>query len=327
MGLRSKFRNLKNALGDVSRTRRGRNFLLYLLFVAVAFVFWLVLSMEDEVQRDFDIPVEIQEIPDSIVVITDAPATIQVSVRAKGNLLIPFLWRHSIPSLKLKFSQYNRPKTEEMYVGKFPLERRLREYFGDGVSISSCRPDSIKLLYTNAPGRKLPLNIMTDLHANRQYIINGKVMASVDSVMVYAHGQIPRALKSLDTETLVASNLRDTTRVAVRVRVPQGMKAIPEEVTLTIPVEPLIARKRSIPVEILNVPMSESVVLFPSKVEVSYLVPMSAYNEDFHLVGYANYDDIHPGRTRLPISLSLTSELISNISLSTDSVEYIIQSK
>lgn len=327
MGLRGKIKNFKSTLGDVSRTRRGRNALLYLLFVAVAFVFWLVMSMDDEVQRDFDIPVELQDVPDSIVVINDLPPTLAVSVRAKGNLLVPFLWRQHLPALKLKFGQYARSKSEMIYLNRYTMERCLREYFGDGVNISSCRPDTICLLYTDSPGRRLPIHIKVDLHANRQYVINGPVRADVDSVTVYAHGRLPRNLRSLDTETVMLSDLRDTTVCRVKVKVPAGVRAIPDEVTLTIPVEPLIVRKRHIPVEILNVPSDKSVVMFPSKAEVSYLVPMSAYNEDFHLVAYANYADIVPGRTRLPLSLSLTSELISNISLQPDSVEYIIQAK
>ncbi|MCF0213153.1 MAG: YbbR-like domain-containing protein, partial [Muribaculaceae bacterium] len=37
--------------------------LQYLMFVFVAFVFWIVLSLDNEVQEEFDIPIEIINVP------------------------------------------------------------------------------------------------------------------------------------------------------------------------------------------------------------------------------------------------------------------------
>ena len=67
------------------KSSRGQNVMLYLLFVAVAFVFWVFLSLDTEVQRDFDVPVELQDVPDSVTVIGQIPPSIGVSVKGKDS--------------------------------------------------------------------------------------------------------------------------------------------------------------------------------------------------------------------------------------------------
>ena len=60
---------IKRKVTAALHSSRGQNVLLYLLFVAVAFVFWVFLSLDTEVQRDFDVPVELQDVPDSVTII------------------------------------------------------------------------------------------------------------------------------------------------------------------------------------------------------------------------------------------------------------------
>ena len=53
-----------------ARTSTGKNVLLYMLFVAVAFFFWMLMSLDSEIQREFDVPLEITDIPDSITAVS-----------------------------------------------------------------------------------------------------------------------------------------------------------------------------------------------------------------------------------------------------------------
>ena len=96
------------------RSTKGRNVVLYLMCVCVAFLFWIFLSLDNEVQRDYEIPVEIDNVPDSVVIIGSVPRTINAMVQAKGSQLIRF-WGGRTPVLKLKFTDYATPdRTFEM---------------------------------------------------------------------------------------------------------------------------------------------------------------------------------------------------------------------
>jgi len=319
--------NVQKIKGKVTaaiHSSRGQNVLLYLLFVAVAFVFWVFLSLDAEVQRDFEVPVDLQEVPDSVTIIGQLPPSVGVSVKGKDSQLLRFLWGKMSP-VKFKWQDYTEGSSFVLRRSK--LDARLRDYFGNGVQIVSCRPDSIRLPFTSQPGVKVKLVVQTNIHPNFQYILSGPVTANVDSVTLYSVGDLPHSVKSVSTEPIVKSNLKDTMRYEVRVKPVEGVRIIPETVIVTVPVEPLIARKRSVNIAVENLPDNADVITFPSKVEISYLVPMSAYNDDYPVRAYVDYKSGRPSRKKLPVYLSTIPAVYHNLSFSPDSVEYIIETR
>ncbi|MDE6305700.1 MAG: hypothetical protein K2L90_03835, partial [Muribaculaceae bacterium] len=71
---------------------RGKDYLVFLLFLCVSYVFWLLLTLNNEIQEDLEVPVELVEIPDSITLISEIPPSIAVSVRDKGSSLARYVW-------------------------------------------------------------------------------------------------------------------------------------------------------------------------------------------------------------------------------------------
>ncbi|MCF0218470.1 MAG: YbbR-like domain-containing protein [Muribaculaceae bacterium] len=286
---------------------------------------WLFLSLDNEMQQDYIIPLKIENVPDSITLISTPPTDINVSVKGKGSQFMRFTWLSKMPSLNIDFNDFNRKENNSIYVSRLWLDNCLRDYFGAGTEITGCHPDSLRVLYTSSPGRRVPLILQADIIPDMQSTLSGPLYANVDSVTVYAYGDIPNDITSVSIEPIIRSGLRDTTKITAKVKSLPLMRVIPDVVTVTIPVEPLIVKKQSIPIEILNQPSSVHLVLFPSQIEVSYLVGISKYHQDAHFQAYANYTDIHPGKTKLKVYLGATPSYIQNASLHPDSVEFIIQ--
>ena len=305
------------------RSAKGRNVVLYLMCVCVAFLFWIFLSLDNEVQRDYEIPVEIDNIPDSVVIIGSVPRTINAMVQAKGSQLIRF-WGGRTPVLKLKFNDYATPdRTFEM--SKMKIDSRLREYFGQAAQIISVRPDSIYAPFTTSPGKVLPLKINLDVKASLQSIISGEIISDFDSVKVYSDSEIPSGLHQIETELGSASELKDTTVFDLKIKQLPGMRIIPERVKVTVPVEPLISKRRMVPIEVTNLPEGSQLVTFPSSVEVSYLVPMSAFNDDYPLKVTIDASKIDLSKPKTKVLPSLTPDHYHNVTFHPDSVEYIFQ--
>lgn len=297
--------------------------MLYLMCVCVAFLFWIFLSLDNEVQRDYEIPVEIDNVPDSVVIIGSVPRTINAMVQAKGSQLIRF-WGGRTPVLKLKFNDYATPdRTFEM--SKMKIDSRLREYFGQAAQIISVRPDSIYAPFTTSPGKVLPLKINLDVKASLQSIISGEIISDFDSVKVYSDSEIPSGLHQIETELESASELKDTTVFDLKIKQLPGMRIIPERVKVTVPVEPLISKRRMVPIEVTNLPEGSQLVTFPSSVEVSYLVPMSAFNDDYPLKVTIDASKIDLSKPKTKVLPSLTPDHYHNVTFHPDSVEYIFQ--
>ena len=303
---------------------RGKDVLLYLLFVVVAFVFWVFLALDTERQRDFDVPVALTEVPDSVTLIGQMPEKIAVSVKAKDSQLLRFLWgKMSV----LKFNYEELADDNIVNISHAKLDSRLRDYFGTPAQVISFRPDSVVIPYTTQPGVKVKLLVQADIRPNPLYILSSAPKANVDSVTLYSSTDIPHTLKFVSTEPIAKSGLKDTARYEVKVKPIAGVRIIPDKVTVTIPIEPLISRKRTVMIDALNVPEDKSLVTFPSKIEINYLVPMSSYTDEYPIKASVDYNDTRLPGNKLPITLSVIPSIYHNVSTSLESVEYIIENR
>ena len=306
------------------KSAQGRNVLTYLMFVAIAFVFWVVMSLDSEMQRDFEVPLVIEELPDSVTLISTCPSSLSVSIKGKGSQMLRYVFG-STPVMKLRLDRNVSIRDNRYLLSRANLDTRLRDVFGTGVSILACRPDSISLSFTTSAGEKLPLRVHCDIKPALQYVVSGPITCNVDSVVVYSVGDLPSNVVEAETYQVVKSGLKDTTRYDVKIKPIIGARIIPDHVTITVPVEPLISKKLTVPVEVVNVPANTGLLTFPSQVDVTYLVPMNAYNENFPIRVYVDYLSLEPGMSKLPLTLSIHPGVAKDATMSVDSVEYVLE--
>lgn len=306
------------------KTPRGKDVLTYLVFVVVAFVFWLMLSLDSTIQRDYDLPVEIENVPDSVTFISTPPPTINVSVRAKGAMLVRYNWGRIRP-IRFNFHEFI-DDDNSWGLNSMKLAAKVRDYFGDGTNINSIRPDSLRLIYTTLSGEKIPLKVDIDATTNMQSVICGPITANVDSVMAYSPNTRTRIPAYAETEAVRRRNLHDTTYIDVKLKSVRGVRFIPSKVRIRIPVEPLISKRQEVRVKPVNLPPKHDMITFPSKVEVAYLLPMSRYNEDLELNAVVDYDKISKKSHKVPVRLSTLPQYVKSVSITPDSVEYVIES-
>lgn len=306
---------------------RGREVGLFLLFLVVAYVFWLLLTLNNEYQEDIEVPISIVNVPDSVTFVSEVPSAVKVSVRDKGSVLIRHKMGGNKP-MKLEWQDYSSTNSKFM-MGRVDLGARLRDYFGASSQIVTVVPDSIRINYTTEPGRKVPVLVKADVNASLGNVINGPITIDTDSVMLFSVNDLPKGVNSVETIPIVRSNLSDTSHITVRIDPIPGVRIVPDRVTITVPVEPLIARRQMARITVKDCPAGKGLLTFPSQVEVSYLVPMSDYNsEPFDIKAFVSFDDaVRSTTSKVPVRLSLIPELYRNVSVSPDSVEYIIEQK
>ncbi len=309
----------------VSSSTRSKDILMYIMFLGIAAVFWVSLTLNTEIQEDITIPLELTEIPDSVTLIDNVPQALDVVVRDKGTSLVRYLWGN-VPALKIQFKDYN-DNIGVFLLKKNDIESRLRTYFGNSAHLQSSTPDSIRINYSSRPGIITPLKVNIDAKSHFQYIINGEISASVDSITCFSKKN--QTIDIVETEPIILNNLKDTTRIKVRLKPMGGIKFVPDEVLITIPVEPLISKRQAMQVTSINNPNGQGLILFPSIVEMSYLVPMSEYSKNYEneISLFVDYNDIKMSSKieKLPISISNAPHGFRNIEIKPDSVEYIIE--
>ena len=311
-----------NSFKRFARSTKGSDLIIFVVCLGIASVFWLFLSLYEEVERDFDVPLEIEQIPDSIVIVEPIPSSFNLAVQGKGVQFLKFLW-HDVRPLRVKFNDYTTGGN--FLIPRQKLEGLFRDYFGQGVKIINLRPESVKAAYTSNIGRKVKLDFDCDIQPRLLYVVSGPITADVDSVMLYSANDIPRTLTSVSTYPIVKTGLKDTTVFTVKIRPIEGIRIIPDQVKITVPTEPLISKKRTVPIEVVNVPDNVRLVTFPSTAEVSYLLPMSTYNTESNVKLFVDFSSINRQTQKVKVQTSSIPGALRNFSFKPDSVEYIIE--
>ncbi len=313
----------RKKINNAIHSSKGHDMLLFMLFLFISFLFWLLLTLNNDEQRDIEIPIKLVEVPDSITFINTMPSSIRVNVRDKGVSLIQYSWG-GVPSLNLKFKDYNN-RNNRIVIDHSELTRRLRSYFSPNVQLLSINPDSISLSYSTYPGKKVGIKLNTDIQPNFQYIISGSILCNTDSVLLYSAQELPDSIKFVETSPIIKTNLKDTTIVDLKIKPIDGIRIIPDYIRITIPIEPLIAKRQTIPVITENVPNGTNLITFPSEIEVSYLLPMSKYNSSRQqIVAIVDYQSTTDGKSKIPIHIQYDVNEYRNLSFSPDSVEFIV---
>lgn len=307
---------------NIRKSAEFRNLLTFMVFVAIAALFWIVVTLNDSVQHGCMVNVRITNKPDSVTFISDVPKTIHVEIKDKGSGLMRSSWLRT-PTLSLNFAEL--AENGQLICSKSDLTAALKETFGINAIILSSSIDSLRLVYTDRPGKTVPVQVSVDARAKAGFIVYGKPVAEPLRVTAYGPREILDTLHRVFTKSYVESDLSEPISFNSELKPINGVRLIPSSVKVKINVEPLVAKEEMVPVVTENVPSDENLLIFPSNVGVSYYVPMSEFSLDKkRLRVITDYNEIaaHMG-ARLPLQIELIDGANAiRPTLHTDSVEY-----
>lgn len=319
----------KIVVGDIAKdvnrklhTRGGRDFITYLICFCVAFFFWCILTLDDTAEHDYEVRVELTNVPDSVILVGDMPSSLNVVVRGKGTQFVRYYFM-KVPTMQIDFRQYSRSGSG-VSLSRMKLDSRLRDIFGQGVSVVSVNPDSIRVPFTSSKGIRMPLKVNARVKAASSSVISGPITSALDSVTIYTvNGQHPD-IDHVETELLSCTELTDTLVYELAIKKIPGARVIPDKVTVTVPVELLASRKATLPIKAVNVPENCSVITYPATVDVSYLVPLRLSGQEIPAQATVDYSAITSGSRMAHVEVKVAPGVFRIVSVSRDSVEYVI---
>lgn len=300
--------------------------MLFLVFVVISAMFWLMMTLNDNSQNDFEVKLKVVNVPDNVTFITDLPQSLHVHVRDRGANLIRTGWLKE-PVMQINFNEYANNGVFRMTGTE--INAAIRGVFGSSAHISAMSLDSLRMNYTTAPGKKVNLIIDADVSPSIENIINSQPYAITGSeITLYGESAVLDTIENVYTERIVRHNLKESIETKVKIRPITGVRIEPSEVTVVVAVEPLVLKYASVSIIPQNVPSGESLILFPAKTEVSYFAPMSQFEETTEdIVVVADYNSISTTSDKIGINIESYPEQYVNLKLISDSVEYTIVKK
>lgn len=315
-------RNVLDWWSDIRNSSKFRSLLTFMIFVGIAALFWIILTLNDSVETGVMVNVKISNKPDSITFISDVPRHIHVEVRDKGTSLMRTAWINK-PTVNLDFREL--AESGHLVCTRSDMLAALKESFGTNVSILSMSVDSLRLVYTDRPGKMIPVQVSVDARAKAGFVVYGTPVSDPRRVTAYGPREIIDTLTRVFTKSYLEKDLDQSISFVSELKGIKGVRLIPSSVKVSVNVEPLVVKEEVIPVTARNVPAGESLLLFPSRARVSYYVPMSEFSkEEKPIRVIADYDELslHMGE-RLPLRLEVVEGANAvKPKLYADSVEY-----
>ncbi|MBR6489531.1 MAG: hypothetical protein IKT03_03255 [Muribaculaceae bacterium] len=310
------------------RKTSSKDTFLFLSFVVIAALFWILLSFNNNMTHDIIVDVTVSK-PKNVTLIQDVPGKITVTVKDRGLSFLKSFFKPT-PSIELKFEKYVNEKSNTMELSANQLLNEVRRSLSREATIIKVLPETINVKYTTFPGKKVPVNWednIKNIIPDKQFVINpDMIKTSPDSVMIYALDQATLyKITEVDISTVEVANLTSTFTKDVRVSGINNVRIVPDIVKLTVPVEPLIKKEYNASISVRNQPYGLNVLVFPPSVNVSFLVPQSRYRAPVNLTVIVDYNDIDLSRKKVNLKLGEVSGSYSNVSLSIDSVNYVLE--
>lgn len=322
-----RLQSTKQFVRNFLRINNSREFLIFLFFLFISFVFWYLMTMTGEYEMKYSPKVRLKNLPKEMIVIEPLPERIDVTLRDKGDKLVEYRARGRFKELVVDFAQYPNVMGRTAIHGK-ELEKLVAANLSSSTHIVALSLDTLQYYVASAKGVKVPVKVSGRMEANHQYRIN-RVSVYPDSVMVYAPQAYLDSLSAVYTPRVDYVDLTDSVSEVLTLDARQrGIRYEPSEVVVGVAVSPYVTKTLEVPVTAYLFPYGMSLKTFPSKAKVAFRVSLEDYGmiteKDFALqVHYTQIQNNLSGKVEL--HPTVLSDKVYDVKVEPSEVDYLLE--
>ena len=326
--IRIQYSKILERIRNILLSKKSREFLVFLLFVFLSSCFWLLLVLNDEYETELSIPFRMKNVPENVVLTSELPQNLTVSVKDRGTVLVNYLFGQTFYPVTVDFEDYS-DRGNQVRILSRTLDKRISALLNQSTKLLSIRPDTLELIYTRAKAKKVPVRLRGEIKAGRQFYISD-IVYSPDSVMVYAPNEILDTITTAYTENLYLEQVSDTTHLRVNLKSVKGARFTPPYNDVTFYVDIYSEKSVEVPVVGVNFPDDKILRTFPSKVQVTFQVGLSQFKnvteDDFKVV--VDYNTLEGnGEEKCMLHLFESPANVTHVRISPKEIDYIIEQK
>ena len=305
----------------------NKEFLIFLFFLGLSGSFWLMMSLNETYEQEFDVPVRLVGVPRNAVVTGDLPDTVRIVVRDKGFTLVTYKYGKWFKPLLFKFASYADEDQGHGSVPNAEVVKLIQSQLTGSSKLLSVKPDKLDFYFTYGASKQVPVKFRGKISTSKTYYLaHTEFLPGV--VTVYANKKQLDQLKYVEIEPFNYRNLQDTIHKTVRLQKIRGVKMVPATVRLSVYPDVLTEETVDVPVTATNMPAGMVLRMFPSRVTVRFSVGASLFRtvkpEQFKVV--VDYNELveHPS-DKCTLQLRSVPHTVSKARLDVDKVDYLLE--
>lgn len=305
----------------------NRDFLVFLVFLAISIGFWFMQALQDTTEVSIDYELKIEDVPHNIIFTTDMPGTVTVTYVSRGWAAFYHKFLLNEPhELTVRFRDINNASASKVTIDAAQLRRAVAKLQIRDLTYSAASPSKIESYYSKGRRKRVPILLGSRVNtAPGRYLCN--TVLTPDSVDVYAPDRMLDSIRSVLTEDLGRAVMEDTVVRRLAIVAPRGAKVIPDSITAQFNIDIFTDKTLQVPIYCDNVPKNKIIRLFPLNATITCLVSATHYSDiqprDFIVV--VDYDETKADAKRCKLHISQQPDEVHNLRISPEYVEYVIE--
>ena len=316
-------RNILKAVRNFLFSGLNKEFLIFLFFLALSGVFWLMMTLNETMEREFKIPVRLTGVPRNAVMTGELADTVRVTIKDKGFTLVTYDFR----PLTFRFSSYADEDTGEGVVPVADVQKQVLSQMYGSSKLLQLKPGKFDFYFTYGSSKKVPVAFRGKITTHKSYYL-AHTEFNPSMVTVYANKQQLDQLQAVEIEPFNYRNLQDTIRQMVKIKKIRGVKIVPPTVRISVYPDVLTEESVEVPVTAINMPPGMVLRTFPSKVTVRFTIGASLFrtiNPSLFKV-VVDYEELAANPSdKCTLQLRSMPRSVSKASLEMDRVDYLLE--
>lgn len=315
----------------------SKEFLIFLFFLVLSGGFWLMMTLNEDYERELTIDLRLTDVPKNVVITDDPDSVVRFTVRDKGFLIAAYEFTKELPPIYISFRQYNDGRG----LGSIPasdIQRLIAQRLYKSSKITAIKTTNFGFSFNYGQHKQVPVRLLGTVAPGKNYNL-AFVRFYPETVTVYADKTTLDSIREAYTERQAITNIVDAKEVEVDLRKIAKAKCVPGKVKMKLYPDVLTEESVTVPIEVINLPKDKVLRVFPSNVKVKFIVgayrlrtmPRNAETKELLPVGFkviADYNNVANGKAnRCQLAVVSFPGGVHNVQLATNAVDYVIEQR
>ena len=297
---------------------------VFLIFVLGTFVFWFLNKLSKEYSQIVYYPIHYSSLSNDYVFQENPPKELGFRIEANGFYFLGVAF--SKPEIEVSVQHLKRKNTYDYYLVNDDLKKQVRNSIKENITLVDVISDTLFVKLGKRSFKKVPVvpNINISYHLGYKSF-SGNIIVP-DSIQISGPEMQVAKINQIALEPLKKVNVQEPVNEEIAIVKPNIPKITysAEKVRLKVEVEKITEKTLTVPVQIINAPSDDEIVIYPKKIELSCLVRLSQFNEvkasEFLVV--CDYNK----RTSKHMTPEIRQKptMVSSVKLNIDELEYLI---
>lgn len=196
--------------------------------------------------------------------------------------------------------------------------------------VISVKPDTLYFDFSKRTIKRIPIKLVSDLSFVKQYGVASQIQLTPSYVNISGPQEELAKISQWYTDTLKLADLQQTvnTRLAIKQTNSNNVSVYPSSIGVKIPVDEFTEKTVDVPLKVINNNDYFDVKLYPKKVQVTFMVALSSYqevDEDFieATIDLDEWKNLH--HDKLTVKLTRFPEYCSLVKVVPRKINFIIE--